>query len=363
MSPVARRIFKIAIFLLFIFLFLLLFPKTTGYEARIGQAGQVGPENKQDQEQKTEKKKKKLDPKDDPDQIGNRDVGRGVNLYSLEKEIAVGKGLAQEIEKSAKIVEDPIIAEYVNRIGQNLVRNSDARVPFTVKVINSEEVNAFALPGGFLYVNLGLLILAEEESEIAGVMAHEIAHVTARHGTRQASRGTIANLATIPLIFMGGWAGYGIQQAANVAIPVTFLKFSRGFEEEADVLGIQYLYKAGYEPLAFINFFERIQAQEKKRPGTVSKIFSSHPTTDNRIKLAQKYIDRALKPQSQYVITTSEFNEVKKRIQTITGRRKLKDEKSGPTLRRTPSGKIEPGDKSDKKEEDKDERPTLKRRS
>ncbi len=308
-------------------------------------------------------KAKKLPPNENPDMIGNRDVGRGVNLYSLEREITVGKGLAQEIEKSAKIVEDPIIAEYVNRIGQNLVRNSDARVPFTVKVIDAEEINAFALPGGFLFVNLGLINLAEEESEIAGVMAHEIAHVTARHGTRQASRGTIANLATIPLIFMGGWAGYGIQQAANVVIPVTFLKFSRAFEEEADVLGIQYLYKAGYEPLAFINFFEKIQAQEKKRPGTVSKIFSSHPTTDNRIKLAQKYIDRALKPQSQYVITTSEFDEVKKRIQMITGRRKLKDEKSGPTLRRTPSGKIEPGDKSDKKEEDKDERPTLKRRS
>ncbi len=356
MSPAVRCILKIIGFLIFLFLLFIFFPETAGYQA--------APNDKLDgkNRQKTEKKTEKLDPKDDPDQIGNRDVGRGVNLYSLEKEITVGKSLAQEIEKSAKIVDDPIIAEYVNRIGQNLVRNSDARVPFTVKVIDAEEVNAFALPGGFLFVNLGLINLAEDESELAGVMAHEIAHVAARHGTRQASRSTIANLATIPLIFMGGWAGYGIRQATGVAIPVTFLKFSRAFEEEADILGIQYLYKAGYEPLAFINFFEKIQAQEKKRPGTVSKIFSSHPTTDDRIKLAQKYINRALKPQSQYVITSSEFNEIKKRIRTMTGRRKLKDEKGGPTLRRAPSGKIESGNKGDKKEDEKDERPTLKRR-
>ncbi len=356
MTPTMKRALRIILYVIIFFFLTMIFTKTAGQ--------QVNQNDKLDGgvEQKAKKKTQKLDPKDDPDQIGNRDVGRGVNLYSLEKEIAIGKGLAQEIEKSAKIVEDPIIAEYVNRIGQNLVRNSDARVPFTVKVIDAEEVNAFSLPGGFLFVNLGLINLAEDESEIAGVMAHEIAHVTARHGTRQASRGTITNLATIPLIFMGGWAGYGIRQATNVAIPVTFLKFSRTFEEEADILGIQYLYKTGYEPLAFINFFEKIQAQEKKRPGTVSKIFSSHPTTDNRIKLAQKYIDRALKPQSQYVITTSEFNEVKKRIQTITGRRKLKDEKSGPTLRRTPSGKIEPGEEDKKGKEEKEERPTLKRR-
>ena len=355
MSSTTKNAWRIAILLLAILLLMLLLPKTAGKQTKTDD--RLGGETKQ----KTQKKAAKLDPKDDPDQIGNRDVGRGVNLYSLEKEITVGKGLAQEIEKSAKIVEDPIIAEYVNRIGQNLVRNSDARVPFTIKVIDAEEVNAFSLPGGFLFVNLGLINLAEDESELAGDMAHEIAHVTARHGTRQASRGTITNLATIPLIFMGGWAGYGIRQATNVAIPITFLKFSRAFEEEADILGIQYLYKTGYEPLAFINFFEKIQAQEKKRPGTVSKIFSSHPTTDNRIKLAQRYIDGALKPQGQYVITTSEFDEVKKRIQTITGRRKLKDEKSGPTLRRTPSGKIEPGEEG-KKSKEEEEKPTLKRR-
>src|ERR1700693_5479394 len=146
------------------------------------------------------------DPKKDPDQIGNRDVSKCVNFYSLEKEIALGKGLAQEVERQAKIIDDPIIAEYVNRVGQNLVRNSDAKVPFTIKVIDMEDVNAFALPGGFFFVNSGLILKAETEAELAGVMAHEIAHVAARHGTRQATRGTIANYLSLPLIFVGGWA-------------------------------------------------------------------------------------------------------------------------------------------------------------
>src|ERR1700748_2135217 len=166
----------------------------------------------------------------DPDEIGNRDVGKGVNFYSIEKEIALGKGLAQQVEKEAKIIDDPVIAEYVNRVGQNLVRNSDAKVPFTIKVIDTEEVNAFALPGGFFFVNSGLLLKADSEAELAGVMAHEIAHVAARHGTRQATRGEIAQLATIPLIFMGGAAAYGIYEASGLIIPVSFLKFSRSFE-------------------------------------------------------------------------------------------------------------------------------------
>src|SRR6201981_3046753 len=182
-------------------------------------------------------------PKKDPDQIGSRDVSKGVNFYSLEKEIALGKGLAQEVERQAKIINDPVIAEYVNRVGQNLVRNSDAKVPFTIKVLDTEEVNAFALPGGFFFVNSGLMLKAESEAELAGVMAHEIAHVAARHGTKQATKGEIVNLASIPLIFVGGLSGYAIQQGAGLALPLGFLSFSRAFEREADYLGLQYLYK------------------------------------------------------------------------------------------------------------------------
>src|ERR1700754_5211420 len=225
-------------------------------------------------------KPKKTDKKKDPDEIGNRDVGKGVNFYSLEKEISIGKQLAQDVERQGKIINDPVISEYVNRIGQNLVRNSDAKVPFTIKVIDSEEVNAFALPGGFFFVNSGLILKADNEAELAGVMAHEIAHVAARHGTRQATRGELINIASIPLIFMGGWTGYAIRQGAGLAIPMGFLAFSRGMEAEADYFGLQYMYKAGYDPTAFVDFFEKIETLEKKKPGSVAKVFSTHPPTD-----------------------------------------------------------------------------------
>ena len=307
------------------------------------------------------------DKKKDPDEIGNRDVGKGVNFYSIEKEIALGKGLAQEVERQAKIVNDPVIAEYVNRVGQNLVRNSDAKVPFTIKVIDSEEVNAFALPGGFFFVNTGLILKADNEAELAGVMAHEIAHVAARHGTRQATRGEIANLASIPLIFMGGWAGYGIRQAASVLVPVGFLKFSRGFESEADMLGLEYMYKSGYDPTAFVDFFEKIETLEKRKPGTMAKVFSTHPMTDDRIKAAQKNIQDLLKAKPEYVVTTSEFNDVKTRLYAMHNRRKIdvKDE-NRPRLRRTPgstTGPIDADEDGKTPKSDEDERPTLKRRA
>jgi len=306
------------------------------------------------------------DKKKDPDEIGNRDVGKGVNFYSIEKEIALGKQLAQEVERQAKIVNDPVISEYVNRIGQNLVRNSDAKVPFTIKVIDCEEVNAFALPGGFFFVYTGLILKADNEAELAGVMSHEIAHVAARHGTRQATRGEIANLASIPLIFMGGWAGYGIRQAASVLVPVGFLKFSRGFESEADMLGLQYMYKAGYDPTAFVDFFEKIETLEKRKPGTMSKVFSTHPMTDDRIKSAQKNIEEMLVSKPEYVVTTSEFNKVKTRLVAMHDHRKIetKDENK-PRLRRAPgstTGPVDADEDGKQPKSDEDERPTLKRR-
>src|SRR5437867_7157205 len=306
------------------------------------------------------------DKKKDPDQIGNRDVGKGVNFYSIEKEIALGKQLAQEVERQAKIVDDPIIAEFVNRVGQNLVRNSDAKVPFTIKVLDAEEINAFALPGGFFFVNTGVLLNADSEAELAGVMAHEIAHVAARHGTRQATRGQLINYASIPLIFMGGWTGYAIRQGAGLAIPLGFLTFSRGFESDADFLGLQYMYKAGYDPTAFVDFFEKIQSKEKKKPGTMAKVFSTHPMTDDRIKNSQKTIQDILKAKPEYVVTTSEFNDVKGRLLTMHNRRKHDDKDVGrPRLRRAPGGGTIPVDENgneQKQKEDQDERPTLKRR-
>jgi len=282
-----------------------------------------------------------------------------------EKEIAIGKQLAQEVERQAKIIDDPIIAEYVNRVGQNLVRNSDAKVPFTIKVLDSEEVNAFALPGGFFFVNSGLILKADSESELAGVMAHEIAHVAARHGTRNATRGELAQIAMIPVMVMsGGWAGYAIYQGAHLAIPMGFLAFSRANEREADYLGLQYMYKAGYDPTSFVDFFEKIQTLEKRKPGTVAKVFSTHPMTDDRIKASQNEIQQILVAKPEYVVNTSEFNDVKARLYSLHNRRKEKgkDDPNRPTLRRSPGSGTGPVDDNDKQPADQDERPTLKRR-
>jgi beta-barrel assembly-enhancing protease len=274
----------------------------------------------------------------DVDAIGNRSVGKGVNFYSLEKEIAMGKAYAQEVERSAKLVDDPVVTEYVNRVGQNLVRNSDAKVPFTIKVIDSDQVNAFALPGGFFYVNSGLILRADSEAELAGVMAHEIAHVAARHGTRNETKGEIAQMATIPLILLGpgGWAGYGLYEGLNFAIPMSFLKFSRDNEREADYLGLQYMYKAGYDPNAFVTFFEKVEAEEKRQPGTIPKFFSTHPPTPERVVNIQKEISDILPARDQYIVTTSEFDTVKARLHGIENRTKLQDQKTTkdkPTLR------------------------------
>jgi len=316
----------------------------------------------------------------DVDAIGNRKVGHGPEMYSLEHDIALGKQLSQEVEKSAKFIDDPVINEYVNRVGQNLVRNSDAQVPFTIKVIDSDVVNAFALPGGFFYVNSGLILHADEESELAGVMAHEIAHVCARHGTREETKSTIVQLASIPaMIFIPySWAGYAIYQGMNFAIPLTFLKFSRGDEAEADYLGLQYMYKAGYDPNSFVSFFEKVQADEKKQPGTIPKVFSTHPPTPDRIEAIQKEIATILPARDQYIVTTSEFDTVKARLQMIEANIKVKDNNPNkPTLRKRTTqnkgGNTSPSDpnstssggnttSSDPSSDDSD-RPTLQHRT
>jgi len=299
--------------------------------------------------------------KNDVDAIGNRKVGgRGMgNWYSLETEIRMGKEYSQQVEASVKMVQDPVVTEYVNRIGQNLVRNSDAQVPFTIKVIDSDEVNAFALPGGFFYVNSGLILAADEEAELAGVMAHEIAHVAARHATRQITRAQWANIGTIPLIFVGGGIGYAVRSVAGLALPMTFLSFSRGFEAEADYLGLQYMYKSGYDPQAFISFFEKLQAKEKRKPGTLARAFSTHPQTPDRIEKSQEEIGRILPARPQYVVSTSEFDDVKSRLASIENRHKVLDDKEGskPSLRRASTS-----DKSGKDDKTDDDRPTLKRR-
>jgi predicted Zn-dependent protease len=305
-----------------------------------------------------------------PDQIGNRKVECTPNMYSIEHEISLGKGLAQQIERQARIIDEPQIAEYVNRLGQNIVRNSDAKVPFTIKVIDTEDVNAFALPGGFFYVNSGLILKADTEAELAGVMAHEIAHVAARHGTCQATKGEMLQLATIPLIFYGGWTGWGIRQAASLAIPMSYLTFSKIYEADADKLGLQYMYKSGYDPNAFVDFFEKLQSLEKRKPGTMAKVFSDHPPTGTRIVAVQKNIQEHLKDRPEYVVTTSEFNDVKGKLMAMHNRRANDPvDPSKPHLNKKPgssgsddgSAGTSSGNSNDKGSGD-DDRPTLKRR-
>jgi predicted Zn-dependent protease len=302
--------------------------------------------------------------KTDVDAVGNRNVGcgRGVgNWYTVEGQVARGRVYAQQIESQIKLVNDPVVTEYVNRIGQNLVRNSDAQVPFTIKVIDSDVVNAMALPGGFFYVNSGLILAADEEAEMAGVMAHEIAHVAACHYGREMTRANLLQMASIPFIFMGGAIGYAGYEASSLAIPMTFLKFSRGFEAEADYLGVEYMYRAGYDPSAFVSFFEKIQAMEKKKPGTLSKAFDTHPQTPDRIQKTQSEIGKILPSKQQYIVTTSEFDEVKARLASIENRHKVLDQKDGnkPSLRRTSASSTD-GKTGDSKSDD--DRPTLKRR-
>jgi len=302
---------------------------------------------------------------EDVNAVGNRDIGgRGMgNWYSTDSEIKMGKTYASEIEKSTKFITDPVITEYVNRIGQNIVKNSDCKVPFTIKIIDSDEINAMALPGGFFYVNSGLILNADEEAEMAGVMAHEVAHVCAHHAAREMTRMNYAQLGTIPLIMMTGysWTGYGIYEAAQFAVPITFLKFSRDFEAQADYLGVQYMYKAGYDPQAFIAFFEKVQALEKRKPGLVAKAFSDHPQTPDRILHSQEEIARILPAKDEYTVTTSEFDDVKARLARIENKRRLVDSKDNkkPSLRRASS---DPNAPQTTDGSNGDDRPTLHRR-
>jgi predicted Zn-dependent protease len=274
----------------------------------------------------------------DIDAVGNRNVGcgRGLgNWYTLERQIAMGKEYSARVESTSKMVRDPEVTEYVNRIGQNLVRNSDSLVPFTIKVIDSDDINAFALPGGFFYIDSGLILAADDEAELAGVMAHEIAHVAACHAARGRTRSQLMNLASLPMMMVGGPVGYVAYETMTIATPLTFFKFSRKFESEADFLGVQYMYKAGYDPQALTAFFEKVKAMEKRPQSAVVKAFQTHPQTPDRIEKTQNEISTLLPPQNQYTVDTSEFEEVKARLNKIDNSLRLeRNHTSAPTLRR-----------------------------
>ena len=292
--------------------------------------------------------------KNDPSQIGNRDVGKGVNFYSMEKEVALGRQLAQEVVRQAKGVDDPLVSEYINRFGQNLARNSDARFSFTFKVLDDESLNAFALPGGYVFVNSGLIKIADEEDELAGAVAHEIAHVAARHMTRQATKSQLATIFTVPLsVLLGGAGGYAARQAAGVAIPMTFLSFDRKDESEADFLGVQYMYAAGYDPMGAITIFEKMEWLERKKPGAISSLFSTHPPDDERIRRTQREIETILPAKPEYVVSTSEYRDIRERLIDLLSAPKGNGKEGRPRLRVGPGTAAPP---------DAGERPTIQRR-
>jgi Zn-dependent protease with chaperone function len=272
----------------------------------------------------------------DVGKIGERGIGEGLNFYSLEREMAMGRELSTQVTVQARIISDPMVNDYINHLGQTIVRNSDAKVPFTIKVIDNDEVNAFALPGGYFFVNTGLIMAADNEAELAGVMAHEVAHVAARHATKSLTRNQLINLASIPLVFIGGPLVLAMEQAAGVAVPMSFLKFSRESELEADLLGLEYEYSAGYDPAAFVQFFEKLGKEQKRKFGLLSKAFATHPMTADRIKRAQEEIQEYLPPRTEYMLDTSEFQEVKAHLYSVLNGRKLRGPQNGnrPTLHR-----------------------------
>ena len=326
-------------------------------------------EAKQKQDKQTQDKQSGEDDKfyhgkgiNDLNAIGDRNVGcnRGLgNWYTLDTQVKMGQQFAQQVEQTQHLITDPVVNEYVNRLGQNLARNSDTKLPFTIKVLDVEEPNAFALPGGYMFVNAGTILMADDESELAGVMAHEIGHVAACHAARESTRGNLAQLAMIPVVILtGGLAGLGVNEAANFGIPAVFSKFGRNFEAQADYLGIQYAYKAGYDPNGMINFFEKLQSLEKKRPGFATKLYGDHPQTPDRIAQSQREIGTILPARDQYVMDTSEFEQAKKRLALVMKHKLQKDGKDAqkPDLRRT-AGDKNPDDKSQN-----DDRPVIKRK-
>ena len=295
--------------------------------------------------------------------IGQRHVAHR-SFISLQKEIAIGKQYSEQIDRSAKLVKDPVITEYVNRVEQNIAENSDAKLPITVRVIDSPEINAFTLPGGFIYVNTGLLHAAGSEAQLAGVLAHETGHVAARHWASQMTKQTLLQYAMIPLIFtpMSYPVYIGLSEGLNFGIPLAFLKFSREDEAQADFLGLQYMWKAGYDPNAYLAMFAKIIQTQRRDPGSVPSIFMDHPPTKDRIIKAEEEIKDILPKRKEYLVSTSEFQSVQDRLNTLLGRwRKTESASNKPTLLRREPKTGQPTNTGGQSTQD-DKPPVLRRR-
>lgn len=292
----------------------------------------------------------------DIERIGARGIGHGLNFYSLKREHQLGLNMAAAFDRNTKLVTDPVVNEYVNRIAQRIVRNSDAVVPFTVKVIDSGDLpRAYGLPGGFLYVDSALILASDGEAELATVMAHEIAHVAARHATRALTRKDMTNILG-SMAMIAGPAGIAAEDAGGLAGPLSVKKFYRDAEYEADLLGIEYSYASGYDPQAYLGALEKLHALELKKQeefakipgfrlaskvpfhGKIARSFASYPLTEERIDRLHSELSTYLPPRKDYILDTDEFQDVKAHLlaaQTpILHHHSGDDDNKGPVLRR-----------------------------
>ena len=303
---------------------------------------------------------------DNVDDIGDRKVAHW-SLISQEKEIAIGKQYADQIDKQAKILKDPVVNEYINRVAQNIARNSDLKIPLTIKIIDDPAINAFTLPGAFMYINTGTILAADEEDEIAGVIGHETGHAAARHWANTMSKETLMRFSMLPMMFIPmTYAVYmGVMEAYMNGVPMIFLKFSRAEERQADFLGLQYMYKAGYDPNAFVAFFGKVMDEERRNPGSMAKVFEDHPPTGDRIIAAEEEIQKILPKRPEYLVSTSEFDDIRARLQSeITQRKRQKGGDNGPTLRKhqTPDSTTQSGQQKTGSGSDSDDQPPVLRR-
>ncbi len=244
-----------------------------------------------------------------------KNIKPGWNLFSPAQDIQLGKEAAAEIEKQVAVVDNPQLVDYVNRIGKKLIAQPEAgQYPYTFKVVYDKSINAFALPGGPSYVHTGLILAADNEAQIAGVVAHEVAHVALRHGTAQVTKAQalqlLAGLGGAMLGGGGGILGQLAQMGAGLGANSLLLKFSRNAESDADLLGARMMAKAGYDPIEMAKFFEKLEAQEQSSGRSIPQFLSDHPNPGNRVKAVSAEV--RLMPARQYTKgDTADLNRIK----------------------------------------------------
>ena len=252
----------------------------------------------------------------------SRKLRPGFNLFSKEQDVQLGKESATEVEKKMKVVDNPELQAYIGTVGKKLTSSADAgEFPYSFKVVVDKSINAFALPGGPMYIHTGLLAAADNESQMAGVMAHEVSHVALRHGTNQASKQQMLQL---PAMLVGQTTGSGgllgtlSQLGINLGANSVLLKFSRSAETEADLLGTRLMHNAGYNPAELANFFRKLEAEGGNQNKLVEMFMASHPNPGNRVQAVQK--EAKSLPSRSYNGETGQFRSMQALVAKVAGK-------------------------------------------